>query len=220
MGTRLKSVISDVPKPMAPIGEKPFLHYIFKYLKSQNVKKVVLCVSYKKEVIQEYFLDNYLGISIQYSIENEPLGTGGAVFQALSMLSGKMAYILNGDTFFDIDLARLKLRKESKITLALKSMKDFDRYGCVELDKDFKIQAFREKEYKKIGFINGGIYLIDRAIFEGYDLASKFSFEEFIQEHFIALNAYGEKFDDYFIDIGIPEDYNIFCDYVLKQNLV
>ena len=109
LGTRLRSVISDVPKPMAPIKNKPFLAFVLEYLKSQNITKVILAVSYKYEIIQKYFGASYLGMEIVYSIEHEPLGTGGAISQALNFINGTSAYVLNGDTIFDINLNCLKL---------------------------------------------------------------------------------------------------------------
>lgn len=208
LGTRLKSVIKDIPKAMAPINGKPFLEFIFEFLKKQNISEVILAVSYKYEVIQEYFKDEFLGIKIKYSIEKEPLGTGGAIKQALEFIKNK-AYVLNGDTFFDINLSKLKLN-ESKICLALKAMKDFDRYGTIELNNNAFISSFKEKEFSKSGLINGGIYLLSEDIFHSFNLENKFSFEEFLQKNYKNLKARAEIFEDYFIDIGVPEDYASF----------
>lgn len=205
LGTRLKSVIKDIPKPMAPIKDKPFLEFIFKYLKEQGIKEVILAVSYKYEVIKEYFKDEFLGIKITYSIEKEPLGTGGAIREALEFVKNE-AYVLNGDTFFNINLTKLKL-SGSQICLALKQMQDFDRYGTVELYSENYIKLFKEKEFTKQGLINGGIYLLSKDIFKGFSLQEKFSFEEFLQQNHKNLKARAEIFDDYFIDIGVPEDY-------------
>ncbi|EKO8559290.1 D-glycero-D-manno-heptose 1-phosphate guanosyltransferase [Campylobacter jejuni] len=209
LGTRLKSVIKDIPKPMAPINDKPFLEFIFEHLKKQGIKEVILAVSYKYEVIQEYFKDEFLSIKIKYSIEKEPLGTGGAIKEALKFIKNE-AYVLNGDTFFGIDLSKLKLNG-SKICLALKQMNDFDRYGTVNVDEQCLVISFEEKVFKKQGLINGGIYLLKKDIFDKFDLEKKFSFEEFLQENYIKLKARAEIFDDYFIDIGVPEDYYNFA---------
>ncbi|AXL34339.1 D-glycero-D-manno-heptose 1-phosphate guanosyltransferase [Campylobacter jejuni] len=210
LGTRLKSVIKDIPKPMAPINDKPFLEFIFEYLKKQGIKETILAVSYKYEVIQEYFKDEFLGIKIKFSIEKEPLGTGGAIKEALRFIKNE-AYVLNGDTFFDIDLSKLKL-SGSKICLALKQMNDFDRYGTVNIDKHGFVTSFEEKIFKKQGLINGGIYLLNKDIFKDFALQEKFSFEEFLQENYEKLKARAEIFGDYFIDIGVPEDYRFFYD--------
>lgn len=211
LGTRLRSVISDVPKPMAPINNKPFLAFVLEYLKKQNISRVVLAVSYKYEIIQEYFGNSYLGIQILYSIEKEPLGTGGAILEALNLINSDSCYVLNGDTFFDVNLDRLKL-DNSDICVALKPMKNFDRYGSVDIDNNSYISAFNEKKFTSNGLINGGVYLIKKNIFNSFNLPNKFSFEEFFQENFLIFNAKATVFDDYFIDIGIPQDYKAFID--------
>jgi len=206
-GTRLQSVVSDVPKPMAPINQKPFLEYILRYLKRNGIRKVILSIGYKWEVIQEYFGENFENIAISYVIEDEPLGTGGAIKKALKKINNKTIYILNGDTFFNISISLLSLSHNDKIQIALKSMYEFDRYGCVETDEYNTVTSFTEKGYQKQGNINGGIYLIDRNIFENYELPRKFSFEEFMQNNFKELKIKTRIFEDYFIDIGVPEDY-------------
>ncbi|EJN1977083.1 nucleotidyltransferase family protein, partial [Campylobacter jejuni] len=215
LGTRLKSIIKDIPKPMAPINDKPFLEFIFEYLKKQGIKEVILAVSYKYEVIQEYFKDEFLGIKIKYSIEKEPLGTGGAIKEALKFIKNE-AYVLNGDTIFDIDLKKLILNN-SKICLALKQMNDFDRYGTVELDSKNYIKLFKEKEFKKQGLINGGIYFLNKDIFNDFTLQEKFSFEEFLQENYEKLKAKAHIFDNYFIDIGVPGDYGRFMNDIFTS---
>lgn len=208
-GTRLQGVVPDVPKPMAPVNGKPFLEYILKYLKRNGVSKVVLSVGYKWEIIQEYFGDDYDGIDLVYSVENEPLGTGGAIKQALSLIEGEQALIINGDTFFDVPLIELceNVSSDTSLVLSLKEMHDFDRYGCVEIDDDNRVMAFKEKEFRNHGLINGGIYRIDKDLFDDYDLPQVFSFEEFMQDMYDRLNPSALIFDSYFIDIGIPEDY-------------
>ncbi len=211
LGTRLRSVISDVPKPMAPIKNKPFLAFVLEYLKKQNISRVVLAVSYKYEIIQEYFGNSYLGMQILYSIEKEPLGTGGAILEALNLINSDSCYVLNGDTFFDVNLDKLKL-DNSDICVALKPMKNFDRYGSVDIDNNNYISAFNEKKFTSNGLINGGVYLIKKNIFNSFNLPNKFSFEEFFQENFLIFNAKATVFDDYFIDIGIPQDYKAFID--------
>jgi len=207
LGTRLQSVVSDIPKPMAPIGDKPFLVYILEYLKRNGIKKVILSVGYKWEVIQKYFGSEYKGIKLVYSVEDEPLGTGGAIKQALSYVDSKEIYIINGDTFFNVDLSEFSLENGSMLQLALKTMSDFDRYGYVESDASGYITAFREKGYRKKGDINGGIYLANKNLFDNFKLNERFSFEEFMQENFKTIKVTARVFNNYFIDIGIPEDY-------------
>lgn len=208
-GTRLQTVVNDVPKPMAPIQKKPFLEYVFYYLKKYGITKITLSVSYKREIIQEYFGDRFCGIEVNYSIEEEPLGTGGAIQQSLKLCQNDTVYVINGDTFFDVDLnALLEVHKTkcADLTLTLKPMEDFDRYGIVQCDAQYRIEGFLEKEYRSQGDINGGVYIINRHIFQN-NTEDKFSFETFMSEHLKTLNMYAMISQGYFIDIGIPEDY-------------
>ncbi|EAJ9149568.1 D-glycero-D-manno-heptose 1-phosphate guanosyltransferase [Campylobacter coli] len=215
LGTRLRSVVQDLPKPMAPISGKPFLAFVLEYLKKQGITEIILSVSYKYELIQEYFKNEFYGIKIYYNIEEELLGTGGAIKDALKFVKNEV-YVLNGDTFFDIDLKKLVL-SNSKICIALKQMQNFDRYGTVNIDKHGFVISFKEKVFKKRGLINGGIYLIKKDIFDEFNLEEKFSFEEFLQKNYRNLNAKAKIFYDYFIDIGIPEDYKFFLDLKNKH---
>lgn len=204
-GTRLQSVISDVPKPMAPVLGKPFLSYILDVLDNQGFTKVVLAVGYKKEVIQEYFKSKYKGLDILYSIEEEPLGTGGCVKQAMSYIDEEYVFILNGDTMFKIDFKEMS--KLNALSIACKKMNDFDRYGEVQLNNG-RIEAFAEKKYVKEGYINGGIYYLPKNIFDTFDLPNRFSMEkDFFEKYIKSLNIQAYLSDSYFIDIGIPEDY-------------
>jgi D-glycero-alpha-D-manno-heptose 1-phosphate guanylyltransferase len=205
-GTRLSTVVKDVPKPMAPINGKPFLYYIFKELQHQKIKQVVLSVGHLKEVIQDYFQDSYLGISIQYAIENEPFGTGGGIKHAFNFVEDD-AFVLNGDTFFDIELSKLK-KTDADISIALKPMFNFDRYGTVELNNENRIVSFNEKKYCEHGLINGGVYYFKKSMFDKIETERKFSFEkDILEKHLHHLQIQGTVFDNYFIDIGIPEDY-------------
>ena len=216
LGTRLRSVISDLPKPMAPVAGQPFLHYIFLYLQKQGITDVVLSVGYKSEVIKEFFGDKYAGINIRYAVENEPLGTGGGIRQAMSLIDSD-AYVLNGDTFFDVDLKDLYefyTMRASDIALALKRMHHFDRYGTVEIGNKDRVLQFQEKRYKAEGLINGGVYVINKNLFKKVEeiedtiLSQRFSFEkDILEKHLLPLHDQGKEFGGYFIDIGIPEDY-------------
>ncbi|GAB6072775.1 D-glycero-D-manno-heptose 1-phosphate guanosyltransferase [Venenivibrio stagnispumantis] len=211
LGTRLQSVVKDLPKPMADINKKPFLEYLFNYLNYFKIKKIILAVGYKKDIIKEYFGNKYKDIAIVYSEEKELLGTGGAIKQAIEFCEEQEILILNGDTFFDIDLNKFydfHISKHSKLSLALKLMKNFDRYGAIEIDENKKIVAFLEKAYKQEGFINGGVYLLNKNFFMSLNFHEKFSFEkEFMEKYYKVYDFYGFPFDNYFIDIGIPEDY-------------
>ena len=204
MDTRLKDVINNIPKPMAPVCEKPFLVYLLQDLQKKGIQKVIFSVSYKYEIIQDFFGSNWNGIEIAYAIEKEPLGTGGAIRLALSKAKGERVFVLNGDTFFDVSLEKMEEQKGNTV-VAIKPMYDFDRYGTVILQED-KIIAFQEKKKVKKGFINGGIYLLNKNVLDSFTLGSKFSFEqEFLEKE--AGNLLAFVSDNYFIDIGIPQDY-------------
>ncbi len=209
-GTRLHSVVSDLPKPMADISGKPFLHYLLLYLKHFGVKNAILATGYLHEKIESYFGYNYEGINIQYSVETYPLGTGGAIKKALELVKGN-CFILNGDSFIAADLnqlAKFHSSKKADFSIGLKAMQHFDRYGTVVLDKN-RITAFKEKEYTESGLINTGIYITSHQIFDGLDLPENFSIEkDFLEKNLERLNIAGMPVDGYFIDIGIPEDYH------------
>jgi D-glycero-alpha-D-manno-heptose 1-phosphate guanylyltransferase len=210
LGTRLKGVVDDMPKPMARIGKKPFLTYLFTYLKKYGINKVVLAVGYKHEAIKNYYGKQYKGIAIKYAIETEPLGTGGAIANALKHIKHHEVFLLNGDSFFDVNLEGLFTHHEllgADLTLSLKEMTNFNRYGTVELE-DSQIINFHEKKELERGFINGGVYILHKKIFSDSQLPTKFSFETDIMEAKVNdYNFQAFKSDGYFIDIGIPEDY-------------
>lgn len=210
-GTRLQSVVKDVPKCMAEVAGEPFLYHLFNYADKEAFGHVILSLGYKADVVLEWLEGKTFPFQISYVIEDEPLGTGGAVKLAFGKVFGQSAYVINGDTFFDINtdtLSDFHTRKNASISLALKPMTDFDRYGSVELNENARITRFNEKQYRAEGLINGGVYLIDKAIFSSFDLPDKFSFEKDIMEaHLHDIAIYGQSFDNYFIDIGIPSDF-------------
>ncbi|MBL7899611.1 MAG: nucleotidyltransferase family protein [Crocinitomicaceae bacterium] len=214
LGTRLRSEIGEFPKVLAPVNGKPFLTYVLDYLKKNGIETAVLSVGYKAELIHEQFGDDYQGMKLIYAVEKEPLGTGGGMKLALEKNKAEMFFVLNGDTFFDIDLKQLEtfhLLNKSTCTLALKKMKNVDRYGNVELDENGKIKAFSEKKFREEAVINGGIYCINRGILIHYPVNTPFSFEtNYLENKPQAKNIFGKIFDNYFMDIGVPEDYQQF----------
>ncbi len=211
LGTRLRSVVSDFPKCMAPVAGKPFLHFVVEYLLSQGVDKFIFSVGYKSETIIDYVNDQYHMLDVQFSIEEEPLGTGGAIKLACELATEKNVLILNGDTLFKIDIEKLVAfhnLNRADCTLCLKPMQDFDRYGVVELKNDNSISSFKEKQQYQTGLINGGVYALNVAGFLQEALPQKFSFEnDYLEAYFDKRKMCGIIQDEYFIDIGIPEDY-------------
>lgn len=214
MGTRLRSIVSEVPKCMAPVVGHPFLYYLLEYLKPYKPGKVVLSLGYMSEKVIDWVNTSgrvLYDYPIEWVVESAPLGTGGGIKLALNRCSSDNVCILNGDTMFKVPLDVLcRLHQEStvSISLALKQMKDFSRYGTVSISDDNTITAFGEKRYCSRGFINGGIYFISRnsKIFDA--MPEKFSFEKDILESLVIKRELkGFSFDGYFIDIGVPEDY-------------
>lgn len=213
-GTRLQSVVSDVPKPMAPINSTPFLDYQLAYLKHYGIENIILSVGYLNEKIRDYYQDGLNGLKINYVMEETPLGTGGGIRKAMELNSDELVLALNGDSFFDVDLNHLKklhVLKNSQISLALRRADNASRYGAIELDSSDRIISFKEKSSQThAGFINAGVYLLNQEVFLKHAPANcNFSIEkDFFEKKLDTLPIYGFEFSGYFIDIGIPEDYN------------
>ncbi len=212
-GTRLQSVVSDLPKPMAPVNDQPFLNYQLNYLKHYGIKKVILSLGYLPEKIKDFYGDNFNGIKIDYVIEKEPLGTGGGIRLALEKCDEERVFVLNGDSFFDVDVNeffKLHSNNNSDISLALRKVNNAERYGTIEKNKDNRIISFKEKSGEvKEGTINGGVYILNKKIYSALTPANKnFSIEkDFFEKQLQSVKISGFEFEGYFIDIGIPEDY-------------
>ena len=212
-GTRLKTVVKDVPKPMALIAGRPFLFYLLSHLKKYHFTDVVLSVGYLKEQIMKYFGENFLGINIKYAVEDSPLGTGGAIINSLKYVNkDEPVVILNGDTFLELDYTKLidfHKNNKSNFTIALTKLEDCSRYGLVETDANDIVTSFKEKDSDaRNNYINSGTHVINPRIFDSYDLTEKFSFEvDFVTPNLEKLKIKAFRDNHYFIDIGIPEDY-------------
>jgi D-glycero-alpha-D-manno-heptose 1-phosphate guanylyltransferase len=211
LGTRLARITGEIPKPMAPIGSRPFLEYVLDYLSEQGSEAAVLAVSYRWEVIREHFGAVYRGMPLKYSVEDEPLGTGGAIRQALEILSDEQVVVLNGDTLFCVDLESLEKihrNKLARLSIALKPVADSGRFGSVEVSADGVITKFLEKTAAGPGSINGGIYMLDRRLFTDFPMPARFSFEkDLIEPNIGRIRPLAFQSDAYFIDMGIPADY-------------
>jgi D-glycero-alpha-D-manno-heptose 1-phosphate guanylyltransferase len=211
LGTRLRSVVSDLPKCMAPVAGKPFLHYVIAHLQKQGVDEFIFSVGYMHEAIETYLKQYHPRLNYQLAIEEEPLGTGGAIKLSCQKAVEKNVLVLNGDTLFSVDIKKLSdqhLAHHAECTLCLKPMKEFDRYGVVELHHDLTIASFKEKQFYHKGLINGGVYALNISKFLHEDLPEKFSFEkDYLEKYFTEREMYGCIQDQYFIDIGIPEDF-------------
>lgn len=209
-GTRLRSVISEVPKPLAPVRGEPFLSWQLRELEKQGVRRVVLSIGYMAEKIREAIGDRHGGIDIRYVREEEPLGTGGATRLALRKIESPLCFILNGDSFFDVDLAAMErehLHSGADFTLALKPMDHCGRYGTVKVEEG-RVVAFAEKLREGAGLINGGVYLTPSGLLEQREFPARFSLEsDFLTPLCENLHFHGHICGGFFIDIGVPEDY-------------
>lgn len=210
LGTRLRSQVADRPKVMAEINNQPFLNYLLNYLISHGIRRAVLATGYLHEFIENYYGRQYKQLHIDYSIEPQPLGTGGAVKLALTKISTADVLILNGDTFFDINpdaMFALHKKDNADITIALKAMRHISRYGIVRI-QGTRVISFDEKKKVEEGYINAGVYLVKTSLLASMNLPERFSFEEDLLKKFTSqLNIHAYLSDAYFIDIGIPEDY-------------
>ena len=211
-GTRLKSVIAEIPKPMAIINDRPFLEYQLAYLKKYGFQKIIFSVGYKHEIISNYFGNNFNGLAIEYAIENQALGTGGGIRLALQKATSEYVLVVNGDTLFDVDLHDFyskHILSNSNFSICLRNIEDVSRYGSVEIFPDFRIKSFQEKGIKAgFGTINGGTYIIKNHFFDSFQLPEVFSLEKDCLEKYVEDQFfYGFPYSNYFLDIGIPEDY-------------
>ncbi len=212
-GTRLQSVVNDVPKPMAPINNIPFLNYVFDYLKFYQIEHVVLSTGYLAEKILDYYKEEFNGIKISYTKEETPLGTGGGIRLAMTKCTTKDVLVLNGDSFFDVDINihySNHVLKQANCTLALRKVDNAARYGTIQLGDLNALDAFKEKDsVEREGLINGGVYILNREIYlSKTEVNSAFSIEkDFYEKRIKELTIFGFEYNGYFIDIGIPEDY-------------
>ncbi len=212
LGTRLQKAVPDLPKPMALVCGRPFVEYIMDYLIEQNVNKFIFSVGYRHEVFKNHFSNNYKGCEVVYSVEDTPLGTGGGIKRALEYAEFNDVLIVNADTLFKVDISSfysMHRKEKVEVSLALKNMEDVQRYGSVEITSGNRITGFSEKKNKPgQGMINGGVYLLNKKIFIKHVFAEKFSFEkDYLEQYYYKIKFCGYPSNGYFLDIGIPEDY-------------
>jgi D-glycero-alpha-D-manno-heptose 1-phosphate guanylyltransferase len=211
-GTRLQKVVSDVPKPMAPVAGRPFIEYVLDYLIKSGIEKFIFSVGYKADAFTLHFGKNYQGRQIEYSIEKTQLGTGGGIKKALGYATEKDVLVVNADTIFKVDIPEFydqHKKTGADLSMALRYVDDVSRYGCVVTNEKRKVIAFSEKnKVSGEGNINGGVYIFKKDFFDSLNLPEVFSLEKDCMEKFIDdLRIVGFPSESYFLDIGIPEDY-------------
>lgn len=230
LGTRLRAVVSDRPKPMADAGGKPFLEYHVERLRDQGCGEVVLCVGYLAGHIRDYFGDGRRwGVGIEYAVENEPRGTAGALANAAGFLEGSGAFfLLNGDSWVDLDFRDLARRHrehrerdpQTAGSIVTVPVEDAAGYGTLELAPDGRVLAFREKGLKGPGRVNGGVYVLEPGVLRLIPRGGAVSIEK---ETFPLLlsrrqRLYGYPAAGFFVDIGTPQGYRLFQQRLAGDN--
>ncbi len=210
MGTRLRSVVSDLPKPLAPVAGRPFLFYLLDHLALRGARSVTLCCGYRADLVQESVGEAWLGMAVRYSLETELLGTGGALRLARQMLTSDRVLVMNGDSWLMPDFGAF--RKEAMVSescLALVEVPDAGRFGAVSSDSHGRICAFREKSTEAgAGWINGGVYLLAQSVLdaipEGVVSLERDIFPKLVEQGRVC----GHQTSRPFLDIGVPESYH------------
>jgi D-glycero-alpha-D-manno-heptose 1-phosphate guanylyltransferase len=212
LGTRLQSVVNDLPKCLAPVAGRPFLFYVIQHLLMQKVQRIIFSLGYKHEFISDFITAEFPNLNYEICIEEELLGTGGAIQFALQKSIENDVIVVNGDTLFRFEicsLIQLHRTLNAICTLALKPMENFDRYGVVQIDKNGIITSFDEKSYYENGLINAGVYIINKNKFLNLRFQNKFSFEnDFLEKEVHKSTLAATVQNNYFIDIGIPQDFH------------
>ena len=224
-GERLQSRIAPLPKPMAPVCGRPFLEYVLDLLVNTQVTQVILAVGFGAEIIRDHFGTCYRTLHLRYSLETTPLGTGGALALALKDEGPSPVLVLNGDSLLEIDYPAFFAwygLNPCSVALVLREVSDISRYGSVSLSGE-RVIEFQEKGGNGIGLVNAGIYMVRPTLFSEYQFGEKFSFETGVLQGYcrdLRPRAFITK--GYFIDIGIPEDYDRaqkeFLDFSAKRD--
>jgi D-glycero-alpha-D-manno-heptose 1-phosphate guanylyltransferase len=209
-GTRLREVVPNVPKPLAPVAGRPFLAWILDQLSGAGLARVILAVGYKHELVSECFGDSFGSLHIDYAVEDRPLGTGGAIRNALRASAAADVFVLNGDSFVSVDLRALYEAHDAagvSLSIVTARVADTARYGQVIVANN-RVAGFGEKGSSGEGLVNAGVYLADRRLFDAFSLPESFSFEkDILAAHVGDLRPLAFPADGSFIDIGVPEDY-------------
>ena len=211
MGTRLHSVVGNLPKVLAPVSGYPFIDHVIGYLQLQGTRDIVICTGYGREQVVEYCADgSRWGVNIRYSTEDESLGTGGAIKNAEFLIMSDPFLVLNGDSLVLADLPKLLnfyTEKKAKIAMMLTEVPDKGRFGSVMLSDADEIVGFNEKNEKGVGLINAGIYLMDHSVLQAIPEGCNVSFEREVFPRFENQGLYGLITPGPFIDIGTPDSY-------------
>jgi D-glycero-alpha-D-manno-heptose 1-phosphate guanylyltransferase len=215
LGTRLRSVVSDLPKPMAPVNKRPFLEHLLEYWTEEGVTRFILSVGYKHELISDHFGTEFMGVPVEYAVEDTPLGTGGGLVLAMDLVAGDDRVLaLNGDTFFMANLSQLqKFASDNHADwcFSLFRSNDISRYMGMSVSDEGRVISLKDRINTGVPLVNGGAYLASPVAIKGkYQAGEKLSLEDDIFQHALDdhLRIFGMEFPGTFIDIGIPDDYH------------
>ncbi|MBS3905131.1 MAG: nucleotidyltransferase family protein [Simkania sp.] len=208
LGTRLREAVPHLPKPLAPIRGVAFLDLLLEHIEQSGVvKKVVLAIGYKAEVVLEHFSKWSGRLELEFSFEETPLGTGGAVKKAIALTNTPRVFVMNGDSYLACPLGKMYECFHPPVTIAYTHVEDASRFGNIEFDVQGKVIAFHEKKANSLpGWINGGVYLFDRTVFDK-NMPAVFSLEKDFFPGLIKEGMASFRVDGLFIDIGTPESY-------------
>jgi D-glycero-alpha-D-manno-heptose 1-phosphate guanylyltransferase len=210
-GTRLREAVPDLPKPMAPVAGKPFLAWQLDYLIQSGITRFILSVGYKAQTIRGYFGDQYRGNAVIYVEELEPLGTGGAIQLSLQQAKQERVFVLNGDSLCHADFTQLRMLNNNSngVGIVVKHVDNAGRYGAITFDRSTGlVTSFGEKSSTAPGFINAGIYDIPTNLFDNIKTKTPFAFETAVIQKLVSKTLYACESGDFFVDIGIPDDFN------------
>lgn len=209
-GTRLRSVVSDVPKPLAPVGGRPFIAWMLDALAAQGIRRAILATGFMGESVVDACGDHWQGMQLAYSQESKPLGTGGAIALAFSLVHGDACLVLNGDTWLAFDHAdfdRGWRASDARLAIALAEVDDVSRYGAVQIEQR-RVTGLVEKGHLGPGYINAGVYGVRRSLLGEFPVRENFSFENEVLVPAIKREpVFGYTRTRDFIDIGVPQDY-------------
>ena len=211
LGTRLRSIVGDLPKVLASVNGRPFLSYLLDQLITAGFSNIILCTGHKGDMVKDAFGLNYKGLNIRYSHEPEPLGTGGALRYALPMIENEIILVMNGDSFIDVDMCNFigwYLKGEYDASILLTKVEDTSRYGCVKIGADGKVIRFEEKQGGlEQGWINAGVYLFKSSLLQSIPFGKPYSLERQFLPGLIVKSFYGYLCESNFRDIGTPTSY-------------
>lgn len=210
LGLRLRSAVPELPKILAPVAGRPFIAYVLELLNCSGFSRAVLAVGYRRDLVVAALGDRFGDMALAYAVEETPLGTGGAVWQASATLDASPVFVLNGDTFIDAPFAALERAMdgtEIDIAMTVCRVADAGRFGSVDIDRG-RVRGFHEKGTAGSGLVNAGVLLMRRELPARFPMTGPFSLEtDFLQKHLPALAMAAVPADGDFLDIGVPDDY-------------